>query len=185
MNNICANRITPAHAGKRHGNIHRFRMCQDHPRTRGEKGYRGAGGRHRTGSPPHTRGKAIEIAAADYPAGITPAHAGKSFWHYSNNSRFRDHPRTRGEKVGTLKKEYGETGSPPHTRGKGPVHRPVYGGCRITPAHAGKRTAIPPVDTHPRDHPRTRGEKPPCIGLNPLPGGSPPHTRGKVLEGNS
>mgnify|MGYP006924788438 CR=1 FL=1 len=52
---------------------------------------------------------------------------------------------------------------------------------RITPAHAGKRTASQCQRARPRDHPRACGEK--CVvGVCiVLPKGSPPRMRGKVL----
>ena len=53
-------RITPAHAGKRMTSIFPAAMFQDHPRTRGEKGYKLIKAKRPRGSPPHTRGKDIE-----------------------------------------------------------------------------------------------------------------------------
>ena len=55
---------------------------------------------------------------------------------------------------------------------------------RITPAHAGKRNRKNQFGLTSRDHPRTRGEKREYfIGMKEA-GGSPPHTRGKVRDGN-
>ena len=73
-------------------------------------------------------------------------------------------------------------GSPPHTRGQADYTLSYVDGARITPAHAGKsepayfRTKIL------RDHPRTRGEKTLIASPSFFTMGSPPHTRGKVIE---
>ena len=94
-------------------------------------------------------------------------------------------------------------GSPPHTRGKVYV-LPYYGAllwdhprtrgeksehchaaryqCRITPAHAGKRSSVSSSVWQCRDHPRTRGEKFAIKSTNANELGSPPHTRGKATE---
>ena len=94
------------------------------------------------GSPPHTRGKVSK----------TPPRAESG----------RDHPRTRGEKRGDGEFRQEPIGSPPHTRGKVFPLTVRDLTARITPAHAGKRAGLRPLNLHSRDHPRTRGEKP-CI----------------------
>ena len=70
--------ITPAHAGKRTGNLLTSTAWRDHPRTRGEKPGRVQRLCGIAGSPPHTRGKVIGGVALAYWVRITPAHAGKS-----------------------------------------------------------------------------------------------------------
>ena len=77
-------------------------------------------------------------------------------------SRFRDHPRTRGEKCDKLNFSAWGKGSPPHTRGKATASTPKEPPIGITPAHAGKSSK---VVTLPNDKE-----------------GSPPHTRGKGIE---
>ena len=69
--------ITPAHAGKSPGGWHGGRRGEDHPRTRGEKGFTGYPPCIHTGSPPHTRGKVESTLCRKDIIGITPAHAGK------------------------------------------------------------------------------------------------------------
>ena len=110
---------------------------------------------------------------------ITPARAGKRPAATSSRMPNRDHPRTRGEKTSWGKWGCRCEGSPPHTRGKGKVHRGGDGLVGITPAHAGKRLHPYGPYAWPGDHPRTRGEKlvPLALGLGFQ--GSPPHTRGK------
>ena len=70
-------RITPAHAGKRVGVASNKKLCEDHPRTCGEKKPNGHGRRPSAGSPPHMRGKASGGLPLRVAGGITPAHAGK------------------------------------------------------------------------------------------------------------
>ena len=151
-------RITPAHAGKRQRFRQYISRAQDHPRTRGEKRGCYCGKCGIAGSPPHTRGKGSVPAFIEKGAGITPAHAGKRYFIKVGQEIRRDHPRTRGEKFSTGKKNFagwdhprtrGEkvsTGalslwrgaSPPHTRGKGISRLRLSAWRRITPAHAGK-----------------------------------------------
>ena len=71
------------------------------------------------GSPPHMRGKALQLCHTPPPSGITPAHAGKSAQDLAARYSRGDHPRTCGEKLGIV--------TDPTTEGG------------ITPAHAGKR----------------------------------------------
>lgn len=70
-------------------------------------------------------------------------------------------------------------GSPPHTRGKPPVHPALKLSFRITPAYAGKTRIISRTSAAHSDHPRIRGENsiryhPPFDSRE-----SPSHTRGK------
>ena len=71
----------------------------DHPRTCGEKFYVCFCNSCRTGSPPHMRGKVCVNFVISIPARITPAHAGKSYFPYSQLNQYWDHPRTCGEKA--------------------------------------------------------------------------------------
>ena len=72
-----------------------------------------------------------------------------------------------------------KVGSPPHMRGKADERVLVLLHYGITPAHAGKRSAIARLEAGDWDHPRTCGEKQ-TTSLDCLPFiGSPPHMRGK------
>ena len=134
-------------------------MFEDHPRTRGEKAYAALASWKASGSPPHTRGKVIPPLSAIVRGRITPAHAGKSSIFVCVMILFRDHPRTRGEKIKGGTKRDRQIGSPPHTRGKAlRVISPEPIG-RITPAHAGKSISVFRFRIYHKDHPRTRGEK--------------------------
>ena len=69
--------ITPAHAGKRGPCRGKDFSCGDHPRTCGEKEFWLPHPVNKAGSPPHMRGKGIELGRNQRGRGITPAHAGK------------------------------------------------------------------------------------------------------------
>ena len=92
-------------------------------------------------------------------AGITPAHAGKSYLMDCESSDAEDHPRTRGEKSSITGILSPKLGSPPHTRGKDTDHMNENIFMRITPAHAGKSAWSSYEIRNKKDHPRTRGEK--------------------------
>ena len=93
-----ANRITPAHAGKRNvKTIHRPSRL-DHPRTCGEKPTLYAHRCRLWGSPPHMRGKEKAYVGPINGLRITPAHAGKSIECNRFATVRQDHPRTCGEK---------------------------------------------------------------------------------------
>ena len=131
--------ITPAHAGKSctHGVICFFHG--DHPRTCGEKSFRGGNTHANRGSPPHMRGKERRVIELTCAAGITPAHAGKSHGCGCCLDISGDHPRTCGEKIVFAITWEIALGSPPHMRGKAMASNSYDYNQGITPAHAGKR----------------------------------------------
>ena len=71
--------ITPAHAGESQASLQKLHPQQDHPRPCGEKRACRGCGTIRGGSPPPMRGKAGAWCSPTVLAGITPAHAGKSY----------------------------------------------------------------------------------------------------------
>ena len=134
------------------------------------------------GSPPHRRGKVTGKESETVTTGITPAQAGKSDSRQFSSGRYRDHPRTGGEKGCSANGISHQLGSPPHRRGKDheTKGRNIMKG--ITPAQAGKSSWRCSRHCPEWDHPRTGGEKgagirPPHYHL-----GSPPHRRGKVMN---
>ena len=70
--------ITPARAGKSGFFFLGGNSRKDHPRTRGEKAIRMSDASSSVGSPPHARGKVVQLFAFCVCHGITPARAGKS-----------------------------------------------------------------------------------------------------------
>ena len=115
---VCKERITPAHAGKRHP----FPRCrargQDHPRTCGEKYVLGGYTPAFRGSPPRMQGKGCVRLCVLVRNGITP--------------------RACGEKLVQERQTELEMGSPPRVRGKVPAPQKGESVKRITPACAGK-----------------------------------------------
>ena len=105
------------------------------------------------------RGKAeIVLLWYSYP-GITPAYAGKSVQHGAHEKTIEDHPRVCGEKTVSAPVDAKQPGSPPRMRGKGIETDAQLMQARITPAYAGKRSAIFKAVDRFRDHPRVCGEK--------------------------
>ena len=135
--------------------------------------------------------------------GITPACAGRSSWLRRCMGLRGDHPRLRGEKAEKLIAFVALIGSPPPARGEARYLNGVTIPDGITPACAGRRPPPPPAGSFQRradritpacagrsypirsgysapwDHPRLRGEKPPCPRLRPCVAGSPPPARGE------
>ena len=92
-------RITPAHAGKRPLPPCAQAPRRDHPRPCGEKFSYECKHMFALGSPPPMRGKVVLFPFDRCRAGITPAHAGKSWPRYTIVREWRDHPRPCGEKI--------------------------------------------------------------------------------------
>ena len=92
----------------------------------------------------------------------------------------RDHPRVGGEKRRLSECAQWAEGSPPRGRGKGGLALCWPPPPRITPAWAGKSTAVDVLTTAIKDHPRAGGEKHWMMMLVLEPVGSPPRGRGKA-----
>ena len=151
--------ITPACAGKSQA-AHRWRnAARDHPRMRGEKTKIEQDEQQVLGSPPHARGKVYPQASSIFQAGITPACAGKRRDQWGWFCGLWDHPRMRGEKRVRRGGRALFLGSPPHARGKVANFLGVILDLGITPACAGKSSALVPPGRAVGDHPRMRGEK--------------------------
>ena len=111
--------------------------------------------------------------------GITPACAGKRGGNDNRAGDIGDHPRVCGEKLPGAVSRAKTGGSPPRVRGKGDQTREPVGLVGITPACAGKSSAVTSTSARLEDHPRVCGEKPCPSTLPPRPLGSPPRVRGK------
>ena len=134
--------ITPAYAGKRAGRCPDGCTPWDHPRVCGEKARTLIVQNEPQGSPPRMRGKVKQTLKAASGHGITPAYAGKSHAVAITFARQRDHPRVCGEKLFNFHVGDGLRGSPPRMRGKTQRLLNHSDPLRITPAYAGKRTAL-------------------------------------------
>ena len=176
-------RITPACAGKRRARRGAGLWSQDHPRMCGEKCVARTCARVNAGSPPHVRGKAKKVDAKNLHQGITPACAGKSATGGRWQDRYWDHPRMCGEKSAIQHAYNTPAGSPPHVRGKAAVRNPQSVSLRITPACAGKSKHQRRQESNRKDHPRMCGEKSTARGRLSTRIGSPPHVRGKAVDG--
>ena len=94
-------------------------------------------------------------------------------------TRYKDHPRLRGENFFHVCAFLSETGSPPLARGKPLENAAVVESYGITPACAGKTTAENILHDLEKDHPRLRGENCVFIQRGGTSRGSPPLARGK------
>ena len=89
--------ITPAHAGKTLFRRKSHTSDGDHPRACGENLDLQSIFQNFAGSPPRMRGKRPLSQSPAAPAGITPAHAGKTSRGYNFREASGDHPRACGE----------------------------------------------------------------------------------------
>ena len=105
------------------------------------------------------RGKAAAGRVCALCRRITPAYAGKSHIRNHEFSTIWDHPRICGEKYCSWPGGVGQSGSPPHMRGKACRQGWDTLDYRITPAYAGKSVRA-------------------VLRYAPFVG-SPPHMRGK------
>ena len=150
--------ITPAHAGKTRKALNDAAPEWDHPRACGENTRKEDFPVFHQGSPPRMRGKHQILPDRSGWRGITPAHAGKTSTIIEGETKIWDHPRACGENTQGRLTGIQVPGSPPRMRGK--LKRGVYlvDGRGITPAHAGKTTALRASESRVRDHPRACGE---------------------------
>ena len=150
--------LIPAHAGKTC--LFSSASCSwwDHPRSRGENRFAFGARSGIDGSSPLTRGKHHPRLCLGVPAGLIPAHAGKTERRTKAGTSRTAHPRSRGENRRTWNLDPIPAGSSPLTRGK-PGRGQVSGGAlRIIPAHAGKTCLFSSASCSWWDHPRSRGE---------------------------
>ena len=89
--------ITPAHAGKTKVRIPVIQIDWDHPRACGENFPLCRFRQMKAGSPPRMRGKPWAVFLTGGVDGITPAHAGKTFFVLRIACVGGDHPRACGE----------------------------------------------------------------------------------------
>ena len=90
------------------------------------------------GSPPHARGRLVQVVHCLVSVRITPACAGKTDAVGQAAAGVSDHPRMRGEDAEGLYNMAREIGSPPHARGRPAADDRAFLLSRITPACAGK-----------------------------------------------
>ena len=117
--------------------------------------------------------------------GIIPALAGNTQPCWPGMFSGRDHPRSRGEYINTLRANGSFDGSSPLSRGILPPQVRHILTSRIIPALAGNtRELVPHTATH-SDHPRSRGEYQPSVSGQLGGNGSSPLSRGIRHSGAS
>ena len=114
------------------------------------------------GSPPHTRGTLSAISSGMGRARITPAYTGNTCVYISS--------------------PHIQLGSPPHTRGTPLQYLKEELPTRITPAYTGNTVALQSLTSRNKDHPRIHGEHKSITEFSTFHQGSPPHTRGTLLD---
>ena len=182
--------LIPAHAGKTPSGGPGSLSTTAHPRSRGENTRANRRVSANLGSSPLTRGKLRVMQDIFDLLGLIPAHAGKTLPIRMGTSRFRAHPRSRGENIRPIGFASIAAGSSPLTRGKLLQHQREPWRDGLIPAHAGKTwpSYRPPSPT--RAHPRSRGENAIDVDPTDVDDGSSPLTRGKhrgllpVLQGH-
>ena len=174
-------RLIPAHAGKTVWRRHPRRAAPAHPRSRGENGVGGSSPRLSPGSSPLTRGKREPRLQGRVPAGLIPAHAGKTHVSGAVLRHIGAHPRSRGENTTMGRLAQSAQGSSPLTRGKHDLLRHIPDDARLIPAHAGKTRNVAAAHQRGRAHPRSRGENLALVQINGAGKGSSPLTRGKQM----
>ena len=172
-------RNTPAYAGKTPLGRTRGRSAQEtppltrgrpgkdgarperyakHPRLRGEDAALSTILSTALETPPLTRGRLNATSIAFSPSRNTPAYAGKTGACHVWYGLSWKHPRLRGEDGKGANGILRRIETPPLTRGRQLVARPVVIARGNTPAYAGKTFLLPMMQTSTQKHPRLRGE---------------------------
>ena len=132
------------------------------------------------GTSPRARGKRAPKEFPEEPGRNIPACAGKTFPRQSFFAFDTEHPRVRGENMGSLVAWPALTGTSPRARGKQVDSLERYGYPRNIPACAGKT----PLGRRPMDsvteHPRVRGENTRFALRAQRVKGTSPRARGKL-----
>ena len=171
---------SPAHAGIDPGGSVGVGVGLGFPRTRGDRPRWPAPLMGSTGVPPHTRGSTLNSQGRGTFRSGSPAHAGIDLVAAFALLTLARFPRTRGDRPRAGSRLFRPRWVPPHTRGSTLMalcdRTPAAG----SPAHAGIDPPRIPPHTSLRGFPRTRGDRPLAIGLNPSRSEVPPHTRGST-----
>ena len=172
-------RITPAYAGRTGCGGEQPAGEGDHPRVCGENPRVPTPFPPKTGSPPRMRGEPRRRELHLKPEAITPAYAGRTPESVTRTGYAGDHPRVCGENDQASAAGITGLGSPPRMRGELNGAPAVDFYDRITPAYAGRTTALEGKTGNYEDHPRVCGENR-SDRLSVLPRvGSPPRMRGE------
>ena len=151
-------RIIPACAGSTAACGSASARPRDHPRMRGEHASSGFSMPIATGSSPHARGAPSRCTRGRSPTRIIPACAGSTQELTDAEGHVRDHPRMRGEHLGSRTSCRTRRGSSPHARGARTEPDGDCLGAGIIPACAGSTGRRRRTPRRWGDHPRMRGE---------------------------
>ena len=173
--------LIPAHAGKTAERPSTGTETSAHPRSRGENCVRLRGDPDARGSSPLTRGKRTGAPCQVMPAGLIPAHAGKTPAARRSATWPTAHPRSRGENGQRSAAYFASQGSSPLTRGKLSSLSDCECNPGLIPAHAGKTQYKKTVYQVYAAHPRSRGENCEAWRMTTPDRGSSPLTRGKPV----
>ena len=131
---------------------------RDHPRMRGEHATAVSRLPTTMGSSPHARGAPSRCTRGRSPTRIIPACAGSTQELTDAEGHVRDHPRMRGEHLGSRTSCRTRRGSSPHARGARTEPDGDCLGAGIIPACAGSTLPGRASVGTSWDHPRMRGE---------------------------
>ena len=170
--------IIPACAGNTPSVISTRRWSRDHPRMRGEHTLPVRLPLASWGSSPHARGTPHHIDHGATQLGIIPACAGNTGVGGGGGGVCWDHPRMRGEHLGSTSNGVPAWGSSPHARGTLVFSIGIIPSLGIIPACAGNTQRVIHIAHHVVDHPRMRGEHHRAWLRSSADAGSSPHARG-------
>ena len=170
--------IIPACAGSTARSRRGDTCRRDHPRLRGEHIMVAGFDSHMAGSSPLARGARRGLTSPHRSPGIIPACAGSTSPPRRTGTRWRDHPRLRGEHPRPACGEHELVGSSPLARGARDLHASVRQCDGIIPACAGSTLRGERHRLIFRDHPRLRGEHFSLVPGSTVLLGSSPLARG-------
>ena len=130
------------------------------------------------GSSPLSRGIHYRDSWVCWCSGIIPALAGNTWTGGTIESKYTDHPRSRGEYTIEAAQENYDNGSSPLSRGILLTVTEKLIPERIIPALAGNTSSFAASSASASDHPRSRGEYPIKAIVCPAVTGSSPLSRG-------
>ena len=151
-------RIIPALAGNTFGESGQEREVGDHPRSRGEYSEGGSIPFPPLGSSPLSRGIRPFLGLRPRIPRIIPALAGNTRVQVTPATKWKDHPRSRGEYPIPGFPKVSSVGSSPLSRGIRADRYKLIDRLRIIPALAGNTTSLSVITYLQTDHPRSRGE---------------------------
>ena len=182
-------RNIPSYAGRTRQCHRQSRMCEKHPRIRGENDIRQPLTQVISETSPHTRGEHRFGSDVSKASRNIPAYAGRTCWIPKSEEESRNHPRIRGENSLHVGWVCSAAETSPHTRGERLAsmhHALAFGNIS---AYAGRTHKGFDERGRCRKHPRIRGENKGCSNASRLRAETSPHTRGELCfegrHGNS